>query len=414
MTTEQETTDGGDTGGLDGIMDRFDTMFDEDGAPKEGTDEVYGDDTEPKAAESDATEETPEITTDESDSENPVSDDEVQNEEKDADSVADDTETDKTKDTDDYDKETLEIAKDLHLAPPSEQGRAFKNLRDKLKTEVAARDQRILELEQGISASAEYESLKIKAERAEKLNEELTQAQQRLHLLDYKTTPDYKSQVDVPRQSIFELAAVIEKNNSIEPGVVTRALQMTDTNQQSDAISAIATEYGLNDIEKQRLLISVDDLIKIDAVESNLTTQAEVRLKELTQSQISEQSFAQEKAERELTQTINSTFEKFEGRIPGFITADGLPNNAWEELKATSLDSSITTVSDQAHAIFCANALPTVLDSYKELAAQLKEKNVLLSRYTKAKPTQDLASTTTAKAKDDNASFLDRLNSMDF
>ena len=59
--------------------------------------------------------------------------------------------------------------------------------------------------------------------------------------------------------------------------------------------------------------------------------------------------------------------------------------------------------------------LPHMLDHIKDLSSQLKDKNVLLSRYTKAKPSKDVAPKTQEDAKvDDSASFMDRLNNMKF
>jgi hypothetical protein len=59
--------------------------------------------------------------------------------------------------------------------------------------------------------------------------------------------------------------------------------------------------------------------------------------------------------------------------------------------------------------------LPSVLEQVSELSAQLKEKNSLLQRMTKAKPKVSTPTAPpTTKGKDEGDTFMDRLSKLEF
>lgn len=403
MDTEDTTNKEAATEESGGLLDRFDELFDSDGEAKEGTEALLSDNeqvTDEAEAESDAKEQEEQVEATEE------AEDAEQSEDADAEDAAEqDSTPDEEKDS--FDIETDEKIADMENDPHP--GIKFAELRQDLKKAQAEIE--TLKTE-GVNTE-EMQQLKLQAERSEALEKELKDLQQHLSVVDYQTTREYKNTVERPLNGIKSYSAEMEKANKIPEGLVMQAVTMSDETSQNRAIEGIVEQYELNKREETRLYKMADEYIQVNAIKADLAEKAQDRMNELNEMQVSEQTAAREQQQRELSQTLNSTFDKYEGKLPGFVTDDGQPTETWKELHKITMDSSIGSVEDEAHAIFAANALPYMLDHIKDISTQLKEKNVLLARYTKAKPTKEVSATPVEKpAANDNASFMDRLNNL--
>ena len=392
-TEDNTTTDSSDTAESTGLLDRYDELFEADGDPKDGTESLLNDEEEEAKEEVDAEEAAPE-------------------EEAEADEETEESTEEKEEDAapaDDFDAETDKKIAEMESDPHP--GIKFAELRTQLKEA-----QQLAEgYKENATQSEEYQTLKLQAERTEQLESQLQELQQQLNVVEYRATPEYKSQVEKPLEDMRNLSGVIEQGNSIAEGDVYRAVTMSDQTSQNRAIEALVEQHDLSKRDEVRLYAMADDVIKVNATQEHLKTIAETRMSELNEMEVSASAEASEKQNKAVANALASTIDRYAGKMPGFIDNEGNPNDTWKQLEATTRDSSIASVDDEAHAIFAANALPHMLDHIKDLSSQLKDKNVLLSRYTKAKPSKEVAPKTQEDVKvDDGASFMDRLNNMKF
>lgn len=381
-----------------GLLDRYDELFEADGEAKEGTETILSDEDDVKS-------EQPEAEEVEEEEEMSASEDAEESEETKEQPEAEQDDTEK----DDFDKDTE--AKIDEMDTDAHPGIKFRELRNELKEA-----QQALELARNeATETEEVQALKLKAEESDTLKSELEELKKQLSVVEYRSTSEYKNQVETPMSELRSLSQVIEEGNSIDKGEVYRAVTMSDQTSQNRAIEAIVDRYELSKRDEVRLYSMADDVIKVNATEDHLKEVAQTRMGELNEMKVSETAEADAKQQRAVDNAINSTLGRFEGQLPGFMTEDGKANDVWNEVAKTTKDSSIASVEDEAHAIFAANAMPHLLDHIGDLTSQLKDKNVLLSRYTKAKPTKDLAPKTTEDKKvDDSSSFMDRLNNLKF
>lgn len=392
-TEDNTTTDSSDTAESTGLLDRYDELFEADGDPKDGTESLLNDEEEEAKEEVDAEEAAPE-------------------EEAEADEETEESTEEKEEDAapaDDFDAETDKKIAEMESDPHP--GIKFAELRTQLKEAQQLAES----YKENATQSEEYQTLKLQAERTEQLESQLQELQQQLNVVEYRATPEYKSQVEKPMEDMRNLSGVIEQGNSIAEGDVYRAVTMSDQTSQNRAIEALVEQHDLSKRDEVRLYAMADDVIKVNATQEHLKTIAETRMSELNEMEVSASAEASEKQNKAVANALASTIDRYAGKMPGFIDNEGNPNDTWKQLEATTRDSSIASVDDEAHAIFAANALPHMLDHIKDLSSQLKDKNVLLSRYTKAKPSKEVAPKTQEDVKvDDGASFMDRLNNMKF
>lgn len=392
-TEDNTTTDSSDTAESTGLLDRYDELFEADGDPKDGTESLLNDEEEEAKEEVDAEEAAPE-------------------EEAEADEETEESTEEKEEDAapaDDFDAETDKKIAEMESDPHP--GIKFAELRTQLKEAQQLAES----YKENATQSEEYQTLKLQAERTEQLESQLQELQQQLNVVEYRATPEYKSQVEKPLEDMRNLSGVIEQGNSIAEGDVYRAVTMSDQTSQNRAIEALVEQHDLSKRDEVRLYAMADDVIKVNATQEHLKTIAETRMSELNEMEVSASAEASEKQNKAVANALASTIDRYAGKMPGFIDNEGNPNDTWKQLEATTRDSSIASVDDEAHAIFAANALPHMLDHIKDLSSQLKDKNVLLSRYTKAKPSKEVAPKTQEDVKvDDGASFMDRLNNMKF
>jgi hypothetical protein len=402
MDNEQDTTNDAQDDGITGLLDRFDELFDEGGVPKEGTEETLsGEDASVEAEAEDATAEPAEEATEEATAEEST--------EADAEPEAAEDESEASDEPDDFDKETQEKIADMENDPHP--GIKFAELRKELKE----RDAEIERIKaEGVNTD-EMQALKLKAERNEQLEARLKEMEDRLSVVDFESTPEFAAQVLTPFEEIGTLAETIEKTNDLEKDTVLNAVISGDQAAQSAAIERLVDEHSLTRRDETRLYQMADQVLHINAKRDALETQASERLQQLREMEVTQQAQTLEQQKSQLRNTVEKTFERYEGRLPGFVTEDGKPNEAWSKMRSEALEVDLSDVGDQAHAIFAANALPSVLEQVSSLSAELKEKNALIKRMTNAKPQVSTPTAPPTKsAGDDSDTFMDRLNKLDF
>lgn len=390
--TNEEAAESEDSAGL---LDRYDELFEADGEAKAGTESLLSEEAESDEAEG-------EVKVD------PEADAETEAEVHES-TPEDSPETEAEEEKDAFDAETA--AKIKEMDTDSHHGIKFSELRNELKE----LQNEVQNYKDQSTQTEEFQGMKLKAERADNLETELRELQRQLSVVEYKATPEYKTQVEKPRNDLRELSEIIEKSNSIESGEVYRAVNMSDQTSQNRAIDALVEQHELSRRDETRMYAMADDIIKVNATDEHLKGVADKRMGELNEMEVTATAEADAKTQKQVDDAISQTLNRYEGKLPGFVTEDGLANDIWEQVAQTTKDSSIGSPQDEAHAIFAANAMPHMLDHIKHLSSQLKDKNVLLSRYTKAKPSKDVAPKTSEDKKvDDTASFLDRLNTLKF
>ncbi|MGB2560933.1 MAG: hypothetical protein ACPIG6_10080, partial [Akkermansiaceae bacterium] len=221
MDTEQDTTEAevaldaapaneGDSGGL---LDRFDEMFNEDGEAKEGTEAHYGDEEAPVAED-----ETAEPAA-EDDAESEVEEQPTEEQEQDEEPEAtEEPASEEDKDTS-YEDETNQHIEEMYDDPNP--GRKFREIRNQYKEA----NERISELEKQLENahetaldSEEVQQMKLKIDSYADIEERYKAAQDRLAILDYESSDDYKQQFVTPYDKIVDFATTIEQANEIDKG----------------------------------------------------------------------------------------------------------------------------------------------------------------------------------------------------
>lgn len=393
-----------------GLLERFDELFEEGGVPKNGTAEVLsGDD----MSIDEPSEEKPVQESVQEDAEEATSDDEQEDAEDDATTESDEsasTDADEAEETDDvFDKETQDKITDMENDPHP--GIKFAELRQQLKE----KEQELATIKSEGVNTDEMQQFKLKAEKSDQLESRLKDLESRLSVVDFESTPEFARQVLEPFEEVAVLSETIEKANSLDKDAILNAVVNTDEAGQSAAIERLVEEHNLSRRDETRVYKMADKVLHINAKRDNLEQQATERLEELKQMEVTQEAQTMEQQRTKLRESVKSTFERYEGRLPGFVTDDGKPNEAWTKMQSEALDVDLSDYDDQAHAIFAANALPSVLEQVSSLSKELKEKNLLLSRMTKAKPKVSTPSSPTQKSdSNDSDTFMDRLAKFEF
>jgi hypothetical protein len=307
-----------------------------------------------------------------------------------------------TPEPDEFEKETQAKLDEMQHDPHP--GIKYKELRDELK----GLKQELKDAQDGVSNSEEVQKLRLQAEQAEKFQTEAAELRSTLALNDYKRTDEYDTLVRKPLEEGKVLAATIEKDNGLPEGSVFNAIAHGSTETKRQLIEKLAEDGNLSMWDQTRIYQMADRHIQITATDTSLKGTAEERMSELNSMQVSQATAANEEQSKALSGGVEQTFARYEGKLPGFVTDDGLPTDAFNQLKTEAAATQLNTIEDASFAIFAATLLPEILKTNKDMSAQLAAKNKQLAKYGGATPTAGTPSTP-AKVVKKAASFMEAM-----
>tara|TARA_R110000772_G_scaffold74549_1_gene162286 strand:- start:3941 stop:5146 length:1206 start_codon:yes stop_codon:yes gene_type:complete len=307
---------------------------------------------------------------------------------------------------DEFQKSLIAEMKELALDPKP--GLKWAELRRTVKAAEAARDKA---LEEG-GNTEEIQKLRLRAEEIDDVRAEAAELRQSLALNDYKSTSEFQTLVQTPANEIKTLASSIESDNGIDPGVILAAIQHPEARVQKSLIEKAVEEGGLDMQDQMRIYRMADQHLQLSATDKALKEHASTRMQELNELQVTERTAAAETQQKALRSGIEGAFAQHEGRIPGFVTDDGLPTEQYEQLKASAASSDLNTIQDASYAIMAATLLPEVLKANKALSDEIVGKNKTLAKYGKVAPKQ--GKVTQAKAnKKQPSTLMEALDSIE-
>jgi hypothetical protein len=301
-----------------------------------------------------------------------------------------------------FDKETDAKLEKMKFDPHP--GIEFKRVRD----EVKSLKQQLREAQDGISSSEEVQKLRLQAEQSETYKTEAADLRSTLALNDYKRTDEYDTLVRKPMEEAKVMAKRIEEDNGLPEGSVLNIVKHGDAKTQDQLIEKLVEDGGLNRRAEINIYNMAQRHVQVSATDAALKGTAEERMSELNSMQVSKETAANEEQSKALSGGVEQTFARYEGKLPGFVTDEGLPTDQFNDLKSEAASTQLNTIEDASFAIFAATLLPEVLKTNKAMSEEIATKNRQLAKYGGAAPSAN-SPATPAKVVKKPTSFMDAM-----
>lgn len=280
---------------------------------------------------------------------------------------------------DDFESLKKEI-QDLYDDPKA--GIRFAELKQELK-QAKADAQSIRE---GSVQTPEMEELRAKATLADELQGKLDETRQRLMQVDYESTPEYEAAVVAPFRDLETAASQIDAANGLEEGTTIKAISNADQSTQDAAIANL--EHSLSARSVSRLNTLADQYLILNQKAQVARNEAEVRMKEHQDSQVSLSAEQAEKTNLAYRSSVGGIFDKYEGKLPGFVGDDGSVNEAYTAAKESALAVDFNKMDEgsAAQAMFASKVLPELVSQLQQTQAELKTQKQMTRRLSASKP----------------------------
>ncbi len=255
-----------------------------------------------------------------------------------------------------------------------------------LKQELKNAKSQIEEMKEGSLNSPEVQELRARASVADELKGELDSALQRLSQIDYESTPEYEQAIVAPYNELEVAASQIDSANGLEEGTTLKAIAHSDQGTQDSAIESL--ERSLSARSAARVNTLADQYLILNQKANVAREQAQQRMKEHSENQITLQSENAEKANIDYRSNVGQVFEKYKGKLPGFVSDEGDINEAYSaaEKAALAMDYNKMDESTVAQAVFASKVLPELVSQLQQAQSELLNQKQMTRRLSSSKP----------------------------
>lgn len=243
--------------------------------------------------------------------------------------------------------------------------------------ELKAANKALKEQLASIGDAAEIEQLKEKASALEKIIQERDELQNKISLLDYKESSEWKKNITEPMSKIASLADMLETQNGLEKGSVMKAINTRDYRQQSANIEAIKRSLDSRSLTTLTqmandvfTIFGREEEIKKSAIEKNEEYRERERLKLIEDS---------EREQIEFKKNVGDVFKNLGSKIPLFLKEGNVDEKVLNQYQkqAESIDFLDLPNEDLAYAALASVAFK---DLVKKTHQYEKEINSLKKR----------------------------------
>jgi len=245
----------------------------------------------------------------------------------------------------------------------------------------------------------EVVQLRAQASAASSIQADLDAAKQRLNLIDYESTPEYAQQIVQPFNDLEVATKHIDDANGLEPGTTMAAISHRDRVTQDNMVAGIVNQLSIRD--QTRIYSLADNFLALDQKASVAREQAAERLGHYQQQSTTEQAQLVERSRVEYQRDVGNVFDKYDGRLPGFVSDDGNTTEGYTAAKAAASGTDFSTMSGQekAYASFSAHVLPEALSQLQSMQSQIIQLKQLNTELSSAKPNLNSGRVAPAKPK---------------
>ena len=239
--------------------------------------------------------------------------------------------------------------------------------------------------EQGVN-TPEMQEMKVRAERVSELEVALKDAQEKISMYDYQSTPDYQQVIQAPFQAIMNDAKAIEGAREIPEGAVMNAISAANPEQQEAAIQELMQNYQVTRRDEMKMYQMADAAVALRAKEQSLQSTAQERMQGFKEQQEAQSAYQREQETSLYRKTLRDTFQQYEGSVNAFLDAEGKNKPEWNDALKQSENLDFRDVELQAISAYALTAAPVLAKENKQLASEVAKLNVLLKRHQAATP----------------------------
>lgn len=291
-----------------------------------------------------------------------------------------------------WEQQMAEI-KELYDDPKA--GLKFASLKRELKEVKAERER----LRTETPETDEVVQLRAQAAAASNIQADLDAAKQRLNLIDYESTPEYEQQIVEPFNELSTAAKHIDAANGLEEGTTLAAISHKDRVTQDNMVAGIVNQLSIRD--QTRIYSLADNFLMLDQKASVAREHAAERLGQYQEQSTTEQSQIAERTRVEYQRDVGNIFDKYDGRLPGFVSDDGDTTESYNSARAAASGTDFATMNNQEKALasFSAHILPEVLSQLQSSQSQIIQLKKQNSELTVAKPNLNSGKVAPTRAK---------------
>jgi len=255
-----------------------------------------------------------------------------------------------------------------------------------LKQQLRDANQQIADLQANPTDSQELEQLRSRMQAYEEMETNYSELQKKAALHDYTQTPEYKSQVEEPFESIQTLASNLETANGLEEGTIIRAIVNSSVEQQDAAIAEI------QDSVNPRTLAAIHEMAnKVTMLygrEAEIAENADTLLTEYNNKRQNELAVESEQNRIAFASDVDATFTQFKNKIPALIDDAGNNSAIYDGMvsKAKDLDFGSMDGESKAFAAMSSVILPTVVKQLKAAQNKINDLEALNAQYRGSTP----------------------------
>ena len=232
----------------------------------------------------------------------------------------------------------------------------------------------------------EVVQLRAQAAASSTVQAELDEAKQRLNLIDYESTPEYEQQIVQPFRDLEVAAKYIDEANGLDEGTTLAAISHRDRAAQDNMVTGIVDQLSVRD--QTRVYALADSYLTLNQKASVAREQAGDRLGAYEEQSTTAQAAESERGRIEYQRDVNGVFDKYEGRLPGFVSDGGDITESYATAKAAAAGVDFGSMSggEKAYASFSAHILPEALSQLQGMQSQIVQLKQLNAELSAAKP----------------------------
>ena len=245
----------------------------------------------------------------------------------------------------------------------------------------------------------EVVQLRAQAAASSNIQADLDAARQRLNLIDYESTPEYEQQIIEPFNELSTAAKHIDAANGLEEGTTLAAISHKDRVTQDNMVAGIVNQLSIRD--QTRIYSLADNFLMLDQKASVAREHAAERLGQYQEQSTTEQSQIAERNRVEYQRDVGNIFDKYDGRLPGFVSDDGVTTESYNTAKAAAAGTDFATMNNQEKALasFSAHVLPEALSQLQAMQSQIIQLKQQNAELTVAKPNLNSGKVAPTRAK---------------
>lgn len=266
----------------------------------------------------------------------------------------------------------------------------WKELKSEAKAAREERDRLKAELEEAKKDKADPQEITRLKEELESLKKNYGESEAELNVARVEGTQEFKAAITKPTNDILGLAEKFAEKYSVDKSALVSALQNSDSNKQSDLLTALTQTF--NERDRLRVYRMADDLLELGERKKVLLENSKATLERITAKRKADMDALTSSQKANYDAALNSVEAELKSKGSFFHTeGDDLDNEHVTALKgaydtARKIDLDQLQPKGRAYAAMAGALFPIAMQRLGALQAKLAEAQAELQKINSADP----------------------------